>query len=265
MMKLDSIEHINCKNLSFSYKKDKVLNNISFSMEAGDMIGILGPNGSGKTTLIKILDKILHPQQGEINLKDVVFKDISIRELAKKIGYIPQFETFEYTTTVFNTILLGRKPHFTYAPTKQDINITSEIIAKLGLASITTRKMIELSGGQRQKVLFGRLLAQCTEILLLDEPTANLDLKHQLEILNLLKIESRERGKVVLIAIHDINMALKFCNKFILLFDGEIVCSGGSDIITEEMIAKVYDVQVKIIKSEGQLIIVPKSSIGEKE
>ncbi len=255
------VNNLQCEDISFAYKKDLVLKNINFSLEKGDLIAILGPNGSGKSTLLKILDKILHPQTGDIQLHGENLKDLSIHEVSKKIGYIPQSEYSHFPASVFNTILMGRKPHFRYAPTHKDMDITSEIISQLGLSNMCNGNGMEMSGGQRQKVLFGRLLAQKTEILLLDEPTANLDLKHQLEILELLHKEANRNHKVVIIAIHDINMALKFCNKFILLSDGEVIDSGSKEIITEEMIAQIYGVEIKIIKNDEQMYIIPKCPI----
>ncbi len=171
---------------------------------------------------------------------------------------MPQSEGGTFPATVFDTVLLGRKPHIQWSPQQKDLEITAAVIEKLDLSEISLKSINKLSGGQRQRVFIARALAQEPEILLLDEPTANLDLKHQLEVLKVLK-ELSHQGITVVIAIHDLNLALQYSDKFVLLKEGEIFATGGKEIISNKNIEKLYDIKVKIIKDDGHFIIVPQN------
>lgn len=253
---------IQINSLSFKYNHLPVLEDLSFDIDAGSLVGIIGPNGAGKTTFLKLIERILKPKRGVITIGDEKLEEIKHSDLAKMIGYIPQSQTSPFPTSVFNTILMGRKPYFSWGPTEEDINIVSSIIADLGLNELSLRNINEMSGGQRQKAIFGRALAQNPDILLLDEPTANLDLKHQLEILDLLR-DLSESGKTVIMAIHDINLALKYCDKFIIIHKNKLFAYGGKEIFTEERIEEVFGVKASIIEREDRLFIIPESCIKE--
>ncbi|MHA1270943.1 MAG: ABC transporter ATP-binding protein [Candidatus Helarchaeota archaeon] len=270
----------NCKkdkfnNLDIKISLDKIefiynngiqaLKDISFKIRFGDFIGIIGPNGTGKSTLLKILDGILKPKVGTVLIQGIKLNKYRLKELAKIIGYIPQNNTSIFPTTVFDTVLLGRKPYIEWGnPSKKDIEITAKILDKLNLGKIALRNINELSGGQLQKVLIARALAQQPSVILLDEPTANLDINHQLEVLNILRKETEKRICII-IAIHDLNLAIKFCNKFVILNQGKIAAIGGKEILTKSIIEKVFKVHVKIIKDGTDLFIIPKQPIKIKE
>jgi iron complex transport system ATP-binding protein len=249
---------IDLQHLDFAYNGSLVLKNISQSFEEGKLISIVGPNGSGKSTVLKCMDRILHPKAGIIHLDKKNIFDFRMDELARKIAYVPQSEGGTFPATVFDTILLGRKPHIQWSPKEKDLEITAEMIEKLDLKEIALKSINKLSGGQRQRVFIARALAQEPEVLLLDEPTANLDLKHQMEVLKILK-ELSEQGIAVIIAIHDLNLALQYSDHFVLLKDGEVFAKGGKEIISNENIEKLYDIKVKIIKDNGDFIIVPQT------
>ncbi|MHA1695855.1 MAG: ABC transporter ATP-binding protein [Candidatus Helarchaeota archaeon] len=257
---------ISLKDIKFTYKNGiHALDDITFNVEAGDFIGIIGPNGTGKSTLLRILDGILKPQVGTILIQGIELNKYKLNDLAKVIGYIPQNSVSIFPTTVFDTVLLGRKPYIEWgSPTKKDIKITSEILYKLGLEEIAMRNITELSGGQLQKVLIARTLAQQPDIILLDEPTSNLDINHQLEVLNLLRQETK-KNITVIIAIHDLNLAIKFCNKFIILNNGKIEAIGGKEVISKSIIEKVFKVRVKIINDGTDLFIIPMISNENEE
>ncbi len=249
---------ISVDNLDFAYNGSLVLKNISHSFDEGKLISIVGPNGSGKSTLLKCLNRILEPKNGSILLEEKNLKNFKSQELAKKIAYVPQSEQFIFPITVFDTVLMGRKPHIQWSPGKKDIMITSQMIEQFDLKDISLKSVNKLSGGQRQRVFIARALAQEPQILLLDEPTANLDLKHQLEVLKILKKLSVQ-GITVIIAIHDLNLALQYSDDFVLLKEGAIFAKGGKEIISNENIEKLYDIKVNIIRENGNFIIVPKA------
>jgi len=161
-----------------------------------------------------------------------------------------------FPATVFDTVLLGRKPYIRWSPGKRDKEFASSVLVKLGLDDIALKDINRLSSGQRQRVFIARALAQEPDIILLDEPTANLDLQHQHEVMALLKHLS-STGITIIIAIHDLNLALKYCSEFMLLDEGRQVAQGSHDIISKELIEDIYKVKVRIIKEEEQTFIIP--------
>jgi iron complex transport system ATP-binding protein len=158
---------------------------------------------------------------------------------------------------------MGRKPHMSWTPGEVDLQKTAQVIEQLHLNDLALINLDQLSGGQRQKVLIGRALAQDTPLLLLDEPTANLDLKHQLEVLELLKAQTQKRVTVI-VAIHDLNLAARYSNKLIMLHQGMIFAAGGAEILNQPNIEAVYEVQVKLIRDNGRLLVIPEQMAGEK-
>lgn len=249
------------KGLNFAYDKSKlVLKNVSFSLDQGDILAVIGPNGSGKSTLLKCINNILSPNEGDISLDGKKIEKYSMRDLSKKIGYVPQIEQRGFPSTVFDTILMGRKPYISWEPSSKDLKIVSDIIERLDLKDLSMREINQLSGGQRQKVFVARALAQQPDILLLDEPTSNLDLKHQLEVLDIIKKEV-ENGRSAIIAIHDLNMAVRYSDNLVMLKEGKVFASGGLEVINSKNIESVYDVKVHVGEHAGWPIVTPDSPI----
>jgi len=247
---------IKIRNLSFAYRKSNVLKNLSFDINSGNLIAIIGPNGSGKSTLIKCIDNILPVKSGCIFIDD---KDIIAMPANKKamlMGYVPQQEQQVFASTVYETILMGRKPYIGWTPAKNDHAIVMQVIHNLHLENISAEYLNELSGGQKQRVLIGRALAQQPEVLLLDEPTANLDLKHQLEVMQILQ-KLTANGMTVILAVHDLNLAAKYCHHIIMLNQGELYASGNRDIFTPENIRNLYHVEVDILENQKIKYIFP--------
>lgn len=247
--------------VEFSYNSHPVLNDVNLSIESGQFVSIVGPNGSGKSTLLRCIDRILTPRRGVIRINERELKDFSVMELAQAVGYVPQNETGNHGITVFEMVLMGRKPYGDWGPSPDDLRKTAAIIDQLGLKELAQRGIGTLSGGQRQKVCIGRALAQEAALILLDEPTANLDLKRQLEVLDLLKEETR-RGVSVLVAVHDLNLAAQYSDQIIMLSNGEIFSAGGTEILNEENIETVYGVKVNLVSNGLQRVIIPIRTAG---
>ncbi len=249
---------IRIKDVEFSYNSVPTLKNVSLDIEKAEVVCIIGPNGAGKTTLLKCINKILEPQAGCILIDGKDLKDLSGIEIAKRIGYVSQTAQYTFPTTVFDVILMGRKPHFGWRVRKVDIEKVLEIVDIMGLEDLAMKGFDELSGGQRQKVLIARALAQDPEVLLLDEPTSNLDIKHQLEVMELIKKLVKERGISAVIAIHDLNLASMYADKVVVLHKGKIFAVGKpEEIITSEIIRNVYGVEVEIVLKHGKPFVVP--------
>ncbi|MFO7795266.1 MAG: ABC transporter ATP-binding protein [Promethearchaeati archaeon] len=255
---------IDVQNLTFAYNKKPVLHDISFSLEKGEFLGVIGPNGSGKSTLLRNLDGILSPKNGAIYIEGCDQNDMSRLDIAKIIGYIPQKEGDMFPITVFETVLLGRTPHIKWMETKEDKTIVARMLEKLGLGKFAMRDINQLSGGERQKVYIARALVQQPKLLLLDEPTANLDLKHQIEVLDLL-LETKKKGVAIIIAIHDLNLALRYCDKFVILHQGQVFVRGGEEIINKKNIETVYGVKVEVLEKAGQKYVIPFEPLDKKD
>ncbi|MBN2522886.1 MAG: ABC transporter ATP-binding protein [Bacteroidales bacterium] len=245
---------ISIHDIEFSYNGTPVLEDITCTIEKGDFITLVGPNGSGKSTLIKCMNGILRPHKGTVLVNDQSLP--SPDELAKKMAYVPQSENKKTSLSVFDTVLLGRKPYIHWKPSKHDLIITADILKSLHLGSLAMKEVNKLSGGQQQAVFIARALAQEPSILLLDEPTANLDIKHQIEVLDLLKSLSNQDITIV-IALHDINMAIRYAGKIMMLKEGKIFAYGGKETVTEQHIESLYDIKVHIIRDMENIFIVP--------
>lgn len=245
---------IKVENLSFKYEH-YILKNLSFDVQEGKFISLLGVNGAGKSTLLKNLNKMLKPSGGSILIKNKNLDKIKHRDLSKEMSYVSQYNTPGFNT-VFDTILIGRCPHIENNICEKDYSKVSKIIEKMDLEKYSLRNTDTLSGGEFQKVVLARALAQEPKILLLDEPTSNLDLKNQIEVLQAVKNYCKEEKISVIVSIHDINLSLKFSDKFILLSKGEILEYGDSSVINSQNIKAVYGVNVDVLQYKERKIIV---------
>lgn len=243
--------------VEFSYRSRNVLNNITCKIKRGEVVSILGVNGAGKSTLLKCINKILKPKRGTILIENTNIKDIKGSEIGKKIGYVPQRSNGNYMT-VFDFVLLGRKPYIKWDVTDKDIEITNEVLKMINFEEYALRYTNELSGGELQKAIVARALVQEPKILLLDEPTNNLDLKNQIEVMNIIRHISSTKNIATIAVMHDLNTALMYSDKFIMLKDGKIFVEGGKEIINPKNIKEVYGVDVHIGEINGVQVIVPK-------
>jgi len=248
---------LSVNGLDFSYPGRDVLKNISFSVCQTDCISILGKNGTGKSTLLKCLDRILKPRKGSVLINGEDITQLTGIRLAREIGYIAQHQHPTHCT-VFNAVLLGRMPYFKWDAGPDDLKIVDEILKVTRLLPYAMRYLDELSGGEIQKVIIARALCQQPRVILMDEPTSNLDLKNQVDTTVIIKQIIERQNISVIATMHDINLALRFSNKFIFMKDGQIFAAGGMEIITRENIARVYGVQVDINIWNGLPVIVPR-------
>lgn len=244
-------------SLGFSYNRGQpVLRDVSFTLAEGELLALLGPNGSGKSTLLKCLAGILKPEQGHIMLHDASLAEMSPRQRARCIGYVPQQAERVVPATVFDTVLTGRRPYAAWAPGQGDLKVTADVLSLLGLDDISLREVTELSGGQRQKVFIARALVQQPSVLLLDEPTNNLDLRHQVEVMDIVAGQA-SRGVAAIMALHDINTALRYADRILLLHHGAVAAAGGPEVLTPELIANIYEVTVTMTEHGGIPVVMP--------
>ena len=233
--------------VSFAYPSGQtILKKISFPFRKGEVCAVLGPNGTGKTTLLMLLLGFLRPSFGEIILSGTPMARMSARKRARQLAYIPQDVSLRFPLSVFEFVLLGRKPWFVWGPSPSDVNMVGNALSLLDMDKLAGRPLSDLSGGQRQKAALARALVQGTDWLLLDEPTSSLDLRHQVEVLSTIRHIAVEHGKGVILSMHDINLAARYADTVLLMKNGEIVASGTpADVLTGDSIASVYGISMR--------------------
>ena len=251
-------------NITFSYNSVPVLHGVSFDVEPGQFVCLVGPNGSGKSTLIRCIDTILRPQRGRICLGGRDTRHIHRQELAKHMSYVPQVFAQTFPVTVWDSVLMGRRPHACWRSSERDLDKVAEVLELLGLEGLAMRDCNQLSGGQQQRVMVARALAQEPDVLLLDEPTSALDICHQLEVVETLIDLVRNRNIAAVMAVHDLNIAARYSDRVLMLKEGHIVTDGTPEkVFNVDNIAHVYGVEASIRREEdGKPSIVPMKRIG---
>jgi iron complex transport system ATP-binding protein len=243
-------------NIDFSYSSHPVLSDVNFSLNPGEVMCVLGVNGAGKSTLLKCLNRILRPQRGSVLVEGEDLLLMSQNGVARRMGYVPQRHP-ETRMSVFEAVLMGRKPHIRWSLAADDYTLVENIIMQMGISHLAMRPVSDLSGGELQKVIIARALAQSPAILLLDEPTSNLDLKNQLEVMRLICRIVETRNLSAVVAIHDLNIAMRFADRFVFLKDQRIHAVATKDDLDSELIWQVYGVKVALRQFEGHTIVVP--------
>lgn len=241
---------LKAENLCFSYQKP-IIRDVSIDIKKNELVVMLGPNGSGKSTLMKMLAGLLNPNTGKIFLANRLLTNISRRELAKEIGYVAQETRVEFPLSVFEFILQGR---FAYGrgigfEQEKDFSVAHQAMELTATIEFKARQLNELSGGERQRVFLARALAQKPNLLLLDEPTANLDIAYQVATLKLLSKLTSQEGLTVLLITHEINLASEFADKILLLKDGKIFSQGSpSEVLIKDVLEKVFETTLFVDK-----------------
>jgi iron complex transport system ATP-binding protein len=257
---------IEIKQLNFSYGVDTndedTLKNISVNIEKGKFYTILGPNGSGKTTLIKLISKALNTKHEQIFMNDKDIININNRILAKKLAVVPQYSYMEFDFSVMDIVLMGRAPYISRfsSESEEDLEIVKNAMKMTSTWKLRDKSINELSGGERQMVIVARAIAQQTEIVLLDEPISNLDICHQIQILNQIKLINQKEKKTIIAVLHDLNIAIAYSDYIILMNNGRIHTMGSPEyVLKEDIIKKVYGIDVHIINDpiSGRLVIIP--------
>tara|TARA_B100000575_G_C23120736_1_gene648520 strand:+ start:870 stop:1730 length:861 start_codon:yes stop_codon:yes gene_type:complete len=240
-------------NLSFSYGRNTVLDDISFSVEPNCLVAVLGINGTGKSTLIKCLNKINKIDSGLVKICGYPIDQLSINELAKFAAYVPQKVATSFPIDVYDVILLGRRPYINWNVSESDRKIVSNVIKQLSLENFAFRKFHTLSGGEQQKAIVAKAIVQQPKVYLFDEPTSNLDLFNQYEILKQIKelVSDKQNSCSAIVAMHDINLASKFADKIMILHESKIFCYDEPRVaLNSAAISEVYRVNAQVAISE---------------
>ncbi len=244
------------RGIDFSYGSRQVLDGMSFGVKADDVVSVLGPNGVGKTTLIKCINKVLTPDAGSVFIEGSDLHRMSKKDIAKNIGYVAQrSETSK--TTVFDSVLLGRKPHFQWDVTEKDMRLAGRVLRLLGLDGLALKYVDEISGGEYQLVQIARVLVQQPKLILLDEPTSSLDLANQHMIMHLVRNIVKKNHIAAIMVIHDLNLAIRHSDKFVLMKDGMVYSAGGHEVITPENIKVVYNIEAYVESVRGIPVVIP--------
>lgn len=242
------------RDVVFAYGEKQVLQGVSVALEAGRVLGIIGTNGSGKSTLVKCLDGLLKPASGTVELDGASLESISPKDRAKQIAYVSQHSHAPHST-VYEALLLGRLPHMGYNPGAEDFAAVDGVLASFGLADLATRNVETLSGGEYQKVVIARAFVQDADIVLLDEPFNNLDPANQIGLLRLIKTAAQAKNKAVAVVLHDLNVALQWCDDIAVMKAGKLLGTYPAEAITEDVIAAAFDVRAKIATVAGKRVV----------
>ncbi|MDR2672396.1 MAG: ABC transporter ATP-binding protein [Coriobacteriales bacterium] len=229
---------------------------INFTAQSGNLLAILGNNGAGKSTLLSLLSGLLGPSAGTVDICGKNLRDMSQREIARQVASVFQQQRVPHLS-VYNEVLLGRRPHISWGISDYDRTVVARVIERLGLNSFAQRYVDQLSGGERQKVFIARALAQEPQILLLDEPTSALDPKNQIEVLGVVQEITRSSSLATVLVLHDINLALRYCDNFLLLRDGRTVAYGGLEAVTDQTLMATYGHPLHVHRLDGTPVVVP--------
>ncbi len=243
------------KNVNFRYKGGpEILQNVSFDIEPGKFLAILGNNGVGKSTLLKCFNHILKPDSGAVVLDGENLLTKSTREVARRVAFVSQ-SVPSTQITVHDVVMLGRRPYMNWGFTEEDHEIVHDAMHRLDVENMRGRFLNQLSGGEKQKVMLARALAQQPKVLLLDEPTSALDIQNQYQVLKMVQDFCHKDNLIAIVVIHDLNLALRFCDRFLLMKDGQVYRYGDHSVLDREALKEVYGVDAKIVEVEGRRIV----------
>ncbi len=248
---------VSVRDLSYMYRKKPVFSNISFEAVKGEVLGLVGPNGSGKTTMIKCIDGILHPQ-GEVRVFGDPVSSLHRMEIARRIAYVPQSFPEGLSSAVFETILMGRRPYLNWQTGPEDEEKVYHAMKLLRVEDFAFRKIKELSGGERQRVMIARAIVQETPVILMDEPTSSLDVRHQMEVMEVARNLAVKNDLTVIMSLHDLNLASRYCDRIVMFKEGARYGFGTpEEVLTEDVIEQVYGIETRINRDGDYPYIIP--------
>jgi iron complex transport system ATP-binding protein len=264
---MSSAEHaaaLKVRNLRFAYGEREVLAGVDLSIRPGEIVGLLGPNGSGKSTMVKVLSGILKPYRGSVTLGGRELRDLAPRDLARTLAVVPQEPVFGFSFNALEVVLMGRHPHLAGLAfeSESDIALARDALERCGARQFAHRPVLELSAGERQRVVAARALAQEPGCLLLDEPASFMDIRHQVELFDMVRSLADDEGTGVLSVLHDLNIAAEYCDRIFLLKEGRILATGPTaEVFTYANLKKTFDtdVYVDVNALTGRMLVVPLS------
>ena len=244
------------EGLEQGYNGKTVIRGVDMDVREGEVVTILGPNGSGKSTMIKTISNIMHPMSGSVSIDGTDIRDIPKKEFAKIVSYVPQMTIYFGNATVYDTVLIGRRPYVNWSYSSKDFQMAADAMIRMKIDDLYDRQVSELSGGQIQRVTIARSLVQDPRYYIFDEPTSALDLRNQLDTLKIMRGIVNEKGASMVIALHDLNLAYRYSDRVLVLKDGSCYDFGETeDVITPKMIRDVYGVDSEIVEgSKGKFI-----------
>ncbi len=244
------------ENLGFSYGPEKVFEGINLTLDKSELVCIIGANGAGKSTLMHCMNRILSPSEGNVTLDGKDLHTYGLREMARIISFVPHAEDTTFSMSVLDTVLMGRLPYSGQSPRSDDIRIAAENLKLLGMKDFALHNFDELSAGQHQKVMIARSLTQEPKIMLLDEPTSNLDVKYQMLVMRLLRDVARVKNIMVVTICHDLNVTSKYADRILMLHDHGIYADGTpKEVLTAENIKTVYGTDCEVFDFRGRPLI----------
>jgi len=256
----DSPLSVKIEDMTFGYDENNILENVNLEVNEPGLLCILGPNGVGKTTIVKCINKLLKPRSGNVYVNGKDVSTMSLLEVAQIIGFVPNSQSTVFSMTVPEAILMGRHPRAGWTTSERDIKVVDAAIDLLGLQEFSTRDIRQLSAGQTQRVLIARGLVQEPDILILDEPTSNLDVKYQMDVMKFLKAYARDRGIIVIMVCHDLNITAAYADRVVLMYGKKVFADGKPlDVLTAENIKTVYKVNSEVTNKNGipQIHLIP--------
>jgi iron complex transport system ATP-binding protein len=257
---------IHIEGMGACYGDLRIWENVNLDISEPGLVGILGPNGVGKSTLMYTINKILIPTEGKVMIDGRDVSEMDFKDIAKVVAYVPQASNETFAMSVLDTVMMGRYPVSGFTTSEDDIRIATRCLKVMGITDLAMRDFNALSAGQHQKVMIARGLAQEPQILMLDEPTSNLDIYHQIYVMKLLRDIARANGIIVLVICHDLNVASRFCDRLILLNKGKVAADGpASEVITPQNISDVYSVDADILAVDGRPYVVYHSQDSEDD